>query len=259
MVCKGSSQDTSDFVDSRLRGEKLADYLHHISQCEHCRTELHEVESLGEELRRMGSVFAPINLHQRVMSRVRELASPRPSIAYRLYRQLRPCFSFRASRLQVASYSIGSVASVLLFFITLVGLSPIPGPRVTYAATEVTPVNGTLKEYLSYNNLEPAESDFESDTYQLPLVTASSSLVSFSHIAYNDSGHDGASALIEIAPDGRGRIVRMIQQSSNPKLVPFLEWSLSKRPFKPAMISGQAVPTRIVLLLEKMDVAVARE
>jgi hypothetical protein len=88
----------------------------------------------------------------------------------------------------------------------------------------------------------------------LPSVLNDSSLVSFSHASYQRG--DGFAILVEVSPDGRGELVEVLDDNPPPPhLVEQLWWSLSKRTFQPAMVEGRPIPTRIVVLVEKLDVS----
>jgi hypothetical protein len=86
-------------------------------------------------------------------------------------------------------------------------------------------------------------------------VLDNSALVSFSHIAYQKRGNEGMSALVEVDSDGCGRLVDVIDAPKDPYMIEQLWWSLRNRTFQPATVSGRPVSTRIILLVEKMDVS----
>src|SRR5262249_53977538 len=110
--------------------------------------------------------------------------------------------------------------------------------------------------YHLYNGIPPDSGVGEfNHAYELPRVPGSSSLISFSNVAYQKPGDETAAALVEVLPDGRGKLVEMLDEPSDPNFIDELNWSLSKRPFQPAIRLGQPVQTRIVLLLEKIDVS----
>jgi hypothetical protein len=63
------------------------------------------------------------------------------------------------------------------------------------------------------------------------------------------------SALVEVDSDGHGTLLNVIDAPQDPYLVEQLWWSLRDRTFQPATVSGRPVSTRIILLVEKMDVS----
>src|SRR6185295_19364061 len=112
------------------------------------------------------------------------------------------------------------------------------------------------REYHSCDILPPDQATSETEHYyQLPRVLDNSALVSFSHIAYQKAGSQGMSALVEVDSDGRGKLVDVLNAPKDPYLIEQLWWSLRNRTFQPATVSGDPVPTRIILLVEKVDVS----
>ena len=122
-------------------------------------------------------------------------------------------------------------------------------------ADAIQRVTSPEEEYNAYNNIPLDESLSDDEhSYDLPRVLDDSSLVSFNHASYERS--DGIAVLVEVSPDGRGELVEVLgDDPPPPQLVEQLWWSLSKRTFQPAMVEGRPVPTRIVVLVEKMDVS----
>ena len=80
-------------------------------------------------------------------------------------------------------------------------------------------------------------------------------LVSFSHIVHDKVGTESMSALVEVSSDGHAELLEMLEEPRDPALVEQLWWSLGKPTFQPARVEGRAVQTRIVLLVEKVDVS----
>ena len=60
--------------------------------------------------------------------------------------------------------------------------------------------------------------------------------------------------VVEVDSDGRGTLVDVLNAPKDPYLFEQLWWSLRNRTFQPATVSGHPVPTRIILLVEKVDV-----
>jgi hypothetical protein len=146
------------------------------------------------------------------------------------------------------------VISMISFSALFSSFRPIPASAIrTEQATIYPIINGSDREYHSYNNLPPDTANND-HYYQLPRVLDNSALVSFSHIAYQKPGNQGMSALVEVDPDGRGRLVDVLDAPEDSYLIEQLWWSLRDRTFQPATVSGHPVPTRIVLLVEKVDV-----
>ena len=250
MRCKTFESMTSAYLDRQLEESEAADFHWHLSDCAGCRIHLAEVEELSLVLRRSSPPEIPIELRGYVMAAVRGRARSEITASQRVLEwllKLNP---------RPVSYAAGAVVSTILFAFLLAGLKPIPVMESGSERAAILPaIHGSNAEYQASNpHLPRAGDSANGDYYQLPRVLDNSALVSFSHIAYQKAGDEGMAALVEVDADGSAKLVDMLDEPSDPYLVEQLWWSLSNRTFQPAMVEGHAAPTRIVLLVEKMDV-----
>jgi hypothetical protein len=249
MGCKEFKWSASSFVDRRLDADEAARFQAHLDMCADCRSYVADIRQVSLMLKGIEPPGLPEEIHGNVMSAVRLRTAGEVKLGVRvidLLQKLNP---------SLVSYGAGALVSAMLFGITLAGLKPIPSMGNMVAA--YTPgITVSDVAYHVYNDIPPDSGLGEFDhAYQLPRVVDSSSLISFSNVAYQKPGNEGAAALVEVLPDGRGKLVEMLQEPSDPNFIDELKWSLSKRPFQPATRSGQPVQTRIVLLLQKIDVS----
>ena len=252
MRCKTFESLTSAYLDRQLVDSEAAEFHGHLSDCSSCRIHLAEVEELSLVLRRSSPPEIPMELRGYVMAAVRGRARREISASQRFFEwllKLNP---------RPISYAAGAVVSTILFAFLLTGLKPIPNMESGgFERARILPViSGSNAEYHACNPHLPRATGSEGtgDYYQLPRVLDNSALVSFSHIAYQKAGDEGMAALVEVGADGSAKLVDILDEPSDPYLVEQLWWSLSNRTFQPAMVEGHAAPTRIVLLVEKMDV-----
>jgi hypothetical protein len=256
MGCKQFRLMASAYIDQQLTQGEATSYRAHLCVCAACRAHLAEIEQNRLTLKRAATPELPRELHSYVMNAVRQRATNRIGSRERVLEFL------LALNPQLVSYTAGVLVSALLFAFTLSGFKPIPVIEPAASNFDSIPVASddvldTDRGYHIYNNL-PMDKDFlgGEHEYALPRVNAGSSLaISFSQIAYQQPGNDGASALVEVTTSGDARIVEVLEKPRNPYLLDQLKWSLSRRPFKPASVSGQPVPTRIVLTVQKVDVS----
>jgi hypothetical protein len=250
MQCKKFESLTSAYLDRELVGNEAADFHVHLSDCSGCSSYMVEVEEMSLVLRRSSPPEIPVELRSYVMTAVERRASGEMTSSQSLVDWL---LKFNPRPL---SYAAGVVVSSILFMFLLSGLKPIPVNGAGIERATILPViRGTDAEYHAFNDVPPhSVAAGDGHSYQLPRVLDNSGLVSFSHIAYQRAGDKGMAALVEVGADGSGKLVDMLGEPGDPYLVEQLWWSLSGRTFQPAMLEGHAVPTRIVLLVEKMDV-----
>ena len=251
MQCKEFHFDASGYVDGQLSQDETAKYHTHLVGCADCQDYVRQLDRVGELLRTVEPVDLPSELHGNVMLAVRSNVRDVTSLAGVKRRLVESVQRFNP---QVISYSAGAIVSGLLFALTLAGFKPIPTTGyIPYRP--VIAVTGTDEQFDVYNDLSDLDHPTgEKHAYELPRVTGSSSLVNFSNVAYRKPGNEGAAALVEVMPDGSGRLVRVLEEPSDPTVIDKLRRSLSEKPFQPAILSGKPVPTRIVLFLQKMDV-----
>lgn len=251
MECKKFELTPSAYIDRQLCESQAVEYREHLAACSGCRLRLAEIEKVSLTLRKADLPAVPRELHSYVMTeatrRARKEISPAETLVVWLLK-LNP---------RPVAYATGLAMSLLSFTLLFSSFRPIPlGGSASQHASIYPIISGSDREYHSYNNLPPdAGSPATDHYYQLPRVLDNSALVSFSHIAYQKVGNQGMSALVEVDSDGRGRLVDVIDAPQDPYLIEQLWWSLRNRTFQPAIVSGHPVPTRIILLVEKVDVS----
>jgi hypothetical protein len=252
MECKKFESTASSYLDRQLNAAQAGEYEAHMSACDQCRLHFVEVEQASLMLRELTTPESPRELHGYVMREVSRRAHKEITIEQRLMGWL--------TRLnpRLVAYSAGFMVSAMSFLAVFSGFRPIPVPAVEAKENAVIfpVVSGSDREYHSYNNL-PSDADAAPDEhyYQLPRVLDNSSLVSFSHIVYRKPGDEAMSAMVEVDPDGRARLVDVLECPKDPFIVEQLWWSLRDRTFQPATVSGHPVPTRIIMFVEKVDIS----
>lgn len=252
MECKKFDLTASAYIDRQLHENKAVEYREHLAGCVDCRLHLTEIEEVSLALRKTDQPEVPRELRSYIMTEAtrrarREINLSERFLAWLLKLNPRP-----------VAYATGVVISLLSFASLFSSFRPIPlgESRGEQAAAIFPIISGSDREYHSYNNLpQDANSTDRTNYYQLPRVLDNSALVSFSHIAYQKVGNQGMSALVEVDSEGRGKLVDVIDAPKDPYLIEQLWWSLRNRTFQPATVSGHPVPTRIILLVEKVDVS----
>jgi hypothetical protein len=253
MKCKEYRMLASAYMDRRLGPSGSAGFSAHLGRCEDCRGYLSDLERISGMLAATRELEVPRELRGYVMMSVGRQAAGHVTLADRVVdymQKLNP---------RLVSYCAGIVVSMILFGLTLAGFRPIGAfgamGSMDNTYQQLATIFGSDEQYHSYNELPPdAVEPSTEHYYELPRVVGDSSLISFSNIAYRKPGDEDGAVLTEVSPDGRATIVKVLKQSSDPDVIQDLQWSLSKHPFQPALISGKPVQTRIVLFFQKMDI-----
>jgi hypothetical protein len=253
MECKKFELTASAYADRQLPEADAAEYRSHLSVCEDCRLHLVEIEQVSLLFRDVEQPETPRELRGYVMTEARRRANREISLGQLVVAWLQKLNP------RLVAYATGIVISVSSFGVLFSSIKPIPvdaGIMETEQVAIFPVVSGSDREYHSYNGLPPDDDPTGDDHYyQLPRVLDNSALVSFSHIAYQKGDSEGMSAMVEVEADGRAKLVDMIYTPKDPSLIEQLWWTLSNRTFQPATVSGHPVPTRIILLVERMDVS----
>ncbi len=252
MECNEFELAASAYIDRQLNENQATRYREHLFACEGCRLHLAETEAVSLAVRNAEQPAVPRELRGYIMTEATRRARKEISLTVSLFEwllKLNP---------RPVGYAAGLLVSLLSFASLFSSFRPIPlGLAGSQQAAAIYPIiSGSNREYHSYNNLPPDAGTTDTDHYyQLPRVLDNSALVSFSHIAYQKAGNQGMSALVEVDPEGRGRLVDVLDAPKDPYLIEQLWWSLRDRTFQPATVSGRPVSTRIILLVEKVDVS----
>lgn len=251
MNCKDSRLKASAYLDRQLPEKEYAEYRAHLLACAGCREHLAETEITSMMLRQTGRAEVPRELRSYVMMAVERESALRINFGQRGLEWL---LSLNPKPL---SYATGVVTSLLLFAFMFSGFKPIPMKKGSFGEVFVLPtVYSSDEEYHNYNNIpEAGDSADNEHYYQLPRVLNNSAIVGFSNLAYKKSGNETMRALIEIAPDGRGYVVDMLQESGDSNMVEQFWWFINEESFQPALVKGRPVQTRIVFVAEKIDVS----
>lgn len=251
MNCKDSRLKASAYLDRQLPEKEYAEYRAHLLVCAECREHLAETEITSMMIRQTGRVEVPRELRSYVMMAVERESRTTINFGQGASDWL---LSLNPKPL---SYATGVVTSLLLFAFMLSGFKPIPVSKGPFSEAFVFPtIYSSGEEYNSYNDI-PAGRDSADNQhyYQLPRVLNNSAIVSFSNLAYKKPGNETMWSLIEIAPDGTGNVVDMLQEPADSHMVEQLWWFLTEKSFQPALVDGRPVPTRIVFVSEKIDVS----
>lgn len=250
MNCKEFELTASAYLDRQLDEREMAGYRLHLASCADCRVELIEVEALSLSLKNLAQPEVPTELRSYVLNSIARESSEQMTVSQRLFDWL-----LKLNPVPV-SYATGAMVSAVLFLFLLSGVKPIPIIASSLARESAFPaVSSSLDEYKRYNDIESSnDANANQGSYQLPRVLETSPLVSFGSIAYQKPGNENMAALIEIEPDGSAKLVDVLDEPSDPRMVEQLWWSLNGRTFQPAIVNGRAVTTRIVLFVEKVDV-----
>jgi hypothetical protein len=251
MNCQKFEHTASAYLDRELGDTELLEFREHLPGCSYCRLRLKEIEQVSLLFKETPKLAAPEELRGYVLTEVVRQSTMQISIGQRFFEWL-----LRLNPRPV-SYTAGFLISLVSFLALFSSFKPIPttAASVRRSPAVIDVIRSSGQEFSIYNDLAtPSASAGIANYYEMPRVLDDGALVNFSHMAYERTGSHGMAALVEVETDGSAKLVDILDASQDPYLVEQLWWSLGARTFKPAFVSGRPVTTRIILLVEKVDV-----
>lgn len=240
----------SAYLDQELSASGANEYRLHLEECSPCCEHLEELETTSLFFKEIKKPEVPRELHSYVMTAIERRASGDINLHQRTVEWL------LTLNPRPFSFATGAVVSIILFAVTLSGFKPLqtsPEDRKwnSTAVLLAEPIVSSGNEFNLYNDISAKAST--TDSYELPRMN-SGSMVSFSHLAYQKPGNEGMYVMLEVATDGRAKLVNVLDDPNDPAVVEQLWWTLGNPTFQPATVEGQPVSTHIILFVEKMDV-----
>jgi hypothetical protein len=262
MFCRQVTARTSEYIDRRLDDAHRRAVEQHLALCARCRERVEETRGAVNMLRGAAPPAPPVDLLDSTLRAIDRTGEPRLAIvASPPRRRVRPLaggLTALCRRLLVdyefklIAYSVGVVVTFVLFTGTLAGLKPIwqiarnlQEEPMIWMSSEEAAVLGI-----------PTIEGVRTVAYTMPRVAEHGSLSQF--VAYPGlPDEDDLVVIAEVRPDGRALLVEVISGPEDPALVNELRVALNQSAFVPASAvtaSGRAVPSRVVLLLQRVDI-----
>ena len=204
-------------------------------------------------------VELPDGLFDATMTAMDREAEPASTIVTRRHSTLIPHYSgsvaaiarqvFVDFEFKLIAYSLGLVLSFAMFTSLLASMRPMMSLSPFVPESEQNLIWMTRDEGLVLNMTHIP------GAYSLPRIARGSELPDVAENV-DFSSDDNLVLIAEIAPDGRGQIVEVLSGPHDPKLVGELAVAMNRpRSFIPSYApTGMAVPTRVVLCFERMDI-----
>ena len=258
MRCRNYKLLASDYIDGLLGESDRSAYIDHLARCPGCRTHLTETRSAVDFLKKSTSVAAPMGLFEGTIAALERDSEPSLAIVSPPVTKARiPRFDHDLLSLmrhfvvnnefKLVSYGVGMVASCVLMLGTL---NALKGVGVIFQPQ--TPTIWISVQESEVMGLEPRDG-FAMVAYTIPKVTASGGLPQFAATA--QPSENEIMVLADVGTDGRASIVEVLSGPSDPQFVARLENALYRPSFTPAKTkSGRAVPSRVVLLVQQVEV-----
>lgn len=259
MSCEETTELLSQFIDDVLPLPVRATVDEHLDRCPVCRAHAAELRSLSRSLRQLARPLAPVELASSIADALMIEAaarrqSPERSFGERLAFWLEP---------RLMPYSVGSFASVVLFFSMFVALSP-HFMALQKAARQMETVL-VFRSSPGYNLNEPVSSeDFSARrapfAEQSPSLNPGGALAaltgSYAHPLTNvNQDADDMIVVADVFSNGAASLAGVVQAPRNRQMLADFEVALRQSAaFVPASLDRRPDTMRVVFTVQKVDV-----
>lgn len=230
MNCTSIKKQASLFVDGQLSPAQNQEFLHHVNSCEACYGYLEEMKRNRAALLLLRDEAPPRYLVESVMARIDE-EHQKQSLAAWLERLL-------TLDPQVTAYAASFLLTCMLFTGVIYGLKPnfrfskdIEERLIVAFSQPPAPLNETMAS-----------------------VESASAIVELTFINPSPTNRKELFVVAEVSDKGRAKLIQVVGASDNPSLEIKVDQALKRASFKPATRAGKPVNSKMLLLIETIDV-----
>jgi len=256
MTCEETTQLLSQFIDDVLSLPVRVTVDEHLDRCPVCRAHAAELRSVSRSLRRLARPVAPAELASSITRALRieaaaRLQSPERSFQERLALWLEP---------RLMPYTVGSFASVVLFFSMFVALSP-HFMALQQAARQMETVL-VFRASPGYDLNKPVTSeDFSARrapfAEQSPSLNPGGALAALTGSYAHNVSQDGDDMIVvaDVFSNGSASLADVVQAPRDRQMLTDFEFALRQSAaFVPASLDRRPDTMRVVFTVQKVDV-----
>lgn len=256
MTCEETTQLLSQFIDNVLSLPVRITVDEHLDRCPVCRAHAAELRSVSRSLRQLARPVAPAELASSITQALRieaaaRLESPERSFQERLALWLEP---------RLMPYTVGSFASVVLFFSMFVGLSP-HFMALQQAARQMETVL-VFRASPGYDLNKPVTSeDFSARrapfAEQSPSLNPGGALAALTGSYAHNVNHDADDMIVvaDVFSNGSASLADVVQAPRDRQMLADFEYALRQSAaFVPASLDRRPDTMRVVFTVQKVDV-----
>jgi len=256
MTCEETTQLLSQFIDDVLSPPVRVTVDGHLDRCPVCRAHAAELRSVSRSLRQIARPVAPAELASSITRALRieaaaRLQSPERSFQERLALWLEP---------RLMPYTVGSFASVVLFFSMFVALSP-HFMALQQAARQMETVL-VFRASPGYDLNKPVTSeDFSARrapfAEQSPSLNPGGALAALTGSYAHNVNHaaDDMIVVADVFSNGSASLADVVQAPRDRQMLADFESALRQSAaFVPASLDRRPDTMRVVFTVQKVDV-----
>ena len=255
MTCEETRQSLSLYVDDCVSLPARVAIDEHMDRCPVCRSEVAELRSLTRSLKMMARPTPPPYLAETIsdlltIEAAARRQAPKPPLGRRIARFLEP---------RLMPYTVGSFASVIMFFMMFTALRP----HFVALREAALQTNGVMIVDTTGYDLHKAEdlarrrfadaraSEMSPTLNPSGRLAALSNAYAHSHASYyaNDDADD-MTVITDVFSDGRGSLVNVVRPPRDKRMLEEFESALRQdRAFVKAEYDGRPDTMRVVISL----------
>jgi anti-sigma factor RsiW len=256
MTCEETTQLLSQFIDDVLSLPVRVTVDEHLDRCPVCRAHAAELHSVSRRLRQLARPVAPGELASSITRALRieaaaRLQSPERSFQERLALWLEP---------RLMPYTVGSFASVVLFFSMFVALSP-HFMALQQAARQMETVlvfraspGPNLNKPVTSEDFSARRAPFAE---QSPSLNPGGALAALTGSYAHNVSQDGDDMIVvaDVFSNGSASLADVVQAPRDRQMLADFEYALRQSAaFVPASLDRRPDTMRVVFTVQKVDV-----
>jgi hypothetical protein len=258
MSCEETRQTLSLYVDDAMSLPARVAIDEHLNRCPVCRAEVAELRSLTRSLRNMRQPVPPADLAGSIsdlltIEAAARRGAPNPALGYRIARFLEP---------HLMPYTVGSFASVIMFFLMFSALRPH-----FVALREAAIQNSSIVLYTTdpgYDLYKPvSKEDFAASrapfAEQSPSLNPGGALAAltraYAHPHTNSDDADDMIVVADVFSNGAAALADVVHPPRDKRMLDDFESALRQdAAFVPASLDRRPDTMRVVFSVKKVDV-----
>jgi hypothetical protein len=259
MSCQETKRSLSQYVDDELSSAQRTIVKSHLDFCPVCRTELVELRTMRNSLRQLARPVPPLSLVPAIndalmIEAAAQRQSPVPSFREQIISWIEP---------RLMPYSVGSLASVILFTAMLVGLRPhFIALQEAARQTDSVLVVETRAHYDLTRPVTPEDFSARRAPFaeQSPSLNPGGALATLTgNYARPRTGqfHDGDDMIVvaDVFSNGAASLADVVQAPRDRQMLADFEVALRQSAaFVPASLDRRPDTMRVVFTVQKVDV-----
>ncbi|HEV2884001.1 MAG TPA: zf-HC2 domain-containing protein [Pyrinomonadaceae bacterium] len=257
MSCEQTTRLLSQYIDDVLSLPVRVEIDHHLDSCPVCRAELVELRSLSRSLAQLARPVEPANLASTINDALMIEAAamrqvPEPTFGARLSRWLEP---------RLMPYSVGSLASLVLFVSMFVALRPhfIALREAALTNNRILALDSgyDLTQPVTPKDYSATRAPFAAQSPSLDPGGALAALTSSYAQPRSDVTQEGDDMIVvaDVFSNGAASLADVVQAPRDRQMLADFEVALRQSAaFVPASLDRRPDTMRVVFTVQKVDV-----